>query len=888
MVEYKSRIERRKAKQQRDEKPGKKQSPKKKRGFFKRLIVILLLLFLFLVLAGAITVFAIVKNAPALNPNMLRDPVSTTIMDNHGKAATTVFSNQKRIYANIDTIPLNVQNAFISTEDTRFYKHFGIDPIRIAGAAVAQFTRGYKSEGASTITQQVVRNSFLTQKKLFTRKIQEAYLAIKLEQKYTKKQILEMYLNKIYLGEGSTYGVATASEVYYGKSINHVSLAQAAMLAAMTRNPGYYDPLVHPEHAKERRDLVLDLMVNNHAITKEQAEQAKQVSMKEMTKGHHKLKTTKTKYSAFINYVHNELVNQKKLLTDAEFYNGGLKIYTTLNTAIQQRVENVLNNDSNYPNVQNNFQAGVSVIDTQTGAIRAIGGGRHYKDSTNWNYGTSADGNVGSSAKPIMDYGPAIEYMKWPTNKEVVDEPWHYSTGQSFGDWDGKYKGTMTMRQALAQSRNVPAVKTLQTVLSSAGQSTEKSFTKKLGFNFDDIKESYGIGAFASSPLKMAGAYAAFGNEGVYNQPYAVKKIDFPDGSVTELDHKQYTAMHDYTAYMISDMLKDVVSSPAGTGRTADIPGVPLAGKTGTQNIPDDYAKQYGISSYDQSHGALDAWFVGYTTKLTASVWTGYTKKEKSGDGTFLGQNEQHYSQAIFRNIMSNFVGGSTDFKQPSSVVDIGNGELAVRNTAAAQISNQDKEKQGDKTKKVDAPTGLSASYDQASKSVQLSWNYSGSATFKVSNGSTSVGTTGSTSLTVPGVTPGKTYTFTVTAETADGKSSAASVSIKIPADTSDQNNNQGNNQNTNNNGDQTNQNGTGNQQNNGGSTNPNSGTTEGNKNNQGKNSGNTDSSKPSSGGGNSGGSNPTNGSPATENGSGNSSGDNSTKTGNDTKTTGQ
>ncbi|RYL88837.1 PBP1A family penicillin-binding protein [Sporolactobacillus sp. THM7-4] len=717
MVEYHSRMERRRAQESGRQKSGASQQKHtkksggggKKHGWFKRIMIILLLAFLFLILAGSITVLAVIKNAPALNSANLRDPISSVIYDKNGKKATNVYSGENRMYTSIDSIPLVVQNAFISTEDVRFYKHFGIDPVRIAGAGVAQFTKGFKSEGASTITQQVVRASFLNQNKTFTRKIQEAYLAIQLEKKYTKKQILEMYLNKIYLGGGPTYGVAAATEKYFGTNIRHVTLEQAAMLAAMTRNPGYYDPIAHPARAKARRDLVLDLMVKNNAITPEQAAKAKAVPMKVMTRKHHPLKDTQVKYAAFVDYVYQTLKKQNIVKSDSEFKTGGLKIYTTLDPAIQKRTEQVLNNKSNFPNVQSNFESGVSVIDTQTGAIRALGGGRNYKTGT-MNWAINQQGNpIGSTAKPIMDYGPAIEYLNWPTNEKVLDEPWHYTGGTHVGNWDGSYYGPITMREALYASRNVPAVRTIQNFTTTpAGQDKIKSFIGKLGFSgnrFSYINESYAIGAFSSSPLQMSGAYAAFGNSGIYNEPYAVTKVVFPSGDVVELNHTRRVAMHDYTAYMITDMLKDVVSGkPHATGTLARIPGVPLAGKTGTQNISPDYAREHNISLYDQNHGATDAWFVGYTSRLTASVWTGYenVNSKLKDNGSYLGPNEQKYSQLIFRYIMSNFMPGAPDFRKPNSVISIGGGELAVRNSSAASGYQQRVKEAADKAKKKD------------------------------------------------------------------------------------------------------------------------------------------------------------------------------------------
>lgn len=803
MAEYHSRMERRRAleREKQQTKTNRRATGNgtsgggKKRSWFKRLIIVFLLGLLFLILAGSITVLAIIKNAPALNTDNLRDPISSVIYDKDGKKATEVYTGENRMYTSIDDIPELVQNAFLATEDVRFYKHFGVDPIRIGGAGVAQFTEGFKSEGASTITQQVVRMSFLTQDKTFTRKIQEAYLAIQLEKKYSKKQILEMYLNKIYLGDGPTYGVAAAAQKYFGKDLKEIRPEEAAMLAAMTRNPGYYDPINHPEEAKERRDLVLDLMVDNHVISSEDASQAKKVSIKEMTKNHKDIKQGHRKYDAFLDYVREVLVNKEKLVTEQEFAAGGLKIYTTLDPKIQQQTEKVLNDKDFYPEAKDNFEAGVSILDTQSGAIRALGGGPDYKYGEN-NWSLINDGNnVGSAAKPIMDYGPAIEYLNWPTNYTVQDVPTKYSgsDGKSIGNWDGRYLGSMSMRRALYLSRNVPAVRTLQNFTGTdEGQNQIKSFIGKLGFTkeaygnndkdpFDYINESYGIGAFSSSPLIMSGAYAAFGNNGIYNEPFAVTKVVFPDGYEVQLEHDRHVAMNDSTAYMITDMLKDVVSNPEGTGYGfARIPGAPLAGKTGTQNISDEMAKEFNISPDEQDHGATDAWFVGYTSRLTAAVWSGYEhlKDEKiDNKAYYLGSSEQKYSQQLFKAIMSDFMSGNPDFERPASVIDIGGGELAVKGSnvadkyseqqqeAAKKAMEEARKKAEEEKKKKDSSSSSSSNTESSSsKSEQPQNPGSGSSGSDVEGPSTtspppsdSTSDTGGSSLVSPSGKPSST-----------------------------------------------------------------------------------------------------------------------------------
>lgn len=798
MSEYKSRMERRQKSLQ--------NSGKKKKGLFKKIFLSALLVFLFMMLAGTIAVAVIISNAPALDPSKLKNVSATRIYgkDDSGKPVLlATIGSKNRVYAPIDKIPKVVQDAFISTEDTRFYQHFGIDPVRIGGAVVANITHGFGAEGASTLDQQLIKLSYLTPKKTLTRKIQEAYLAVKLDREYSKKQILEMYLNKIYFEE-QAYGVAAAAKTYFGLDVDHldqITLPQAAMLAAIPKSPAYYDPLKHPDNAKKRRDLVLDLMVKNHKITKEEAEKAKQVSIKEMLKNHKETQENENEHNstAVITMLQKLYVDTGKI-DSTQWSQGGLRIYTTINKKAQDTVEEILNNDANFNGVKANFQAGISIIDTKTGAILAVGGGRHYKYGTNYaitgDARTGYGNQVGSTAKPIIDYGPAIEYLKWPTNHTLVDEPHAYSDGRTVTNWDNRYYGKMTMKEALALSRNIPAIETLQTVDKQAGVDSVVDFANKLGIPIkrSAFNETYAIGSFVSNPLQMAGAYAAFGNDGNYNEPYAIEYIMYPDGRKVSFDHDEHPAMHDYTAYMITDMLKAVIDH--GTYAGPSLSGYVVAGKSGSTN-PDEYAQQrYHLTPYEMAHGILDSWFVGYTPDITAAVWTGYDANlnVKNKGYIMVSPYEQHISHQLFGQIIRRLASPSTpDWQQPNSVVRKGSA-LYVRGTQPAE------EPQEKQQTKIEAPSGLSAKYNPADQSVTLSWNYSGSnVSFEVAqsfNGSfRPITTTHDHQVVVRQLTPGETYVFSVTAveDGTDNRSDPVKVTIKIPGADSSGNANQGN-----------------------------------------------------------------------------------------------
>ncbi|MBH0158923.1 PBP1A family penicillin-binding protein [Fictibacillus sp. 5RED26] len=628
---------------------------KRKRSvWIRRTAIVTLILFLSSVTFGGALIYAYVNGTPNLTADDLKDPQSSMIYDMNDEFITYVTGSERREYVKIDNIPELIQQAFISTEDVRFKDHMGIDVKRIAGAAVANVQDGFGAEGASTITQQVVKNSVLSSEKTLERKVQEAYLAIQLEQKYSKDQILEMYLNKIYFGSGA-YGVATASKTYFNKPLKELSPAEAALLAGLPQRPSSYDPFLHPKVAEERRNTVLQLMYKNGAITKEQKEEAVNTPV---TDSLSKEKAKRLKYDAFIQQVIKEL--KEKGVSERSIYEGGLKIYTTLDPKAQTHTEKVLSTEEyvNYPN--DKFKAGVALLDTKTGVIRALGGNRTSGDQNiekGFNYATDITRQPGSTIKPILDYGPAIEKFKWSTYKQIKDEELEID-GWEAGNWDDEFHGDVSMREALVHSYNIPAIKTFMEV----GSEDAVSFAKQLGIPIKTAHPAYAIGGFGKgpSPLELAGAYTAFGNQGVYHKPTTLRSVKYPDGYETKYESKPVAAMHDYTAYMITDMLKDVVNR--GTGTLAAIPGLEVAGKTGTTNMPD------GLDHIEK--GSSDSWFAGYTTNYTAAVWTGY---DKTTAQSYLTPEDQKIAKYIFKSIVSEVSKDkkTAGFSKPKSVEEV-------------------------------------------------------------------------------------------------------------------------------------------------------------------------------------------------------------------------
>ncbi|MGS2776289.1 PBP1A family penicillin-binding protein [Robertmurraya sp. GLU-23] len=786
--QYQSREERRKQ-LEKQKQSNKKKGKKPTKGLFMKIFLILVALGITGIVVGAATFAYMIKDTPELDEALLKDPISSQVFDMNGDPFTEIGS-VKRDYVNYEDIPETVRDAFIATEDSRFFEHNGIDLIRLGGAVIANVTDGFGSEGASTITQQVVKNSFLTHEKTLSRKAQEAWLSFQLEQQYTKEEIFEIYVNKNWMGSGG-HGVATAAKTYYDKSLDELTLDEAALLAGLPQSPANYDPFKYPEKAKKRRDIVLSLMNQHGYITEEEMVAAQSVDVSAALVPEDKRETNgEIAYDSFVGQVIKEI---EEKYPDLDPFSEGLKIYTTLDTSAQEYVEQILDGNEIVEFPDEKFQAGITLLDTKTGAIRALGGGRNQTQTFGFNYATDPRRQPGSTIKPVLDYGPAIEYLNWGTYQTLVDEPYTYSSGQEINNWDNKHMGSMTMRTALALSRNIPALKAMQEV----GLDKSKEFGAKLGIPVSELTESYSIGGLGGadkgvSSLQMAGAYSAFGNNGFYTEPYSVVTIELRDGTKLDLKPETEVVMKDYTAFMITDMLKDVLTY--GTGSRARVDGLAVAGKTGTTNYPKAEKDKYGIPT-----GAVpDSWFVGYTTNYTAAVWTGYDDRTKN----WLTSDEQKISQLIFKNLMTQVSQGkeTADFAVPNSVekVRIEKGtfpaklaseytpndqviiEYAVKGSAPKQVSN--------KYDKPSAPSNLKVTLDEATKELLVTWEYSGDNAEGVQfqlygslndGGEQLLNTTAEKQVRLKAETPGY-YTFKVIAVRDTQLSEAVTTTIEV------------------------------------------------------------------------------------------------------------
>ncbi|WP_053363394.1 penicillin-binding protein 1A [Bacillus sp. FJAT-27251] len=759
---HSSRIEHRKKLQNQQQRSGENSSPKKK--IWKRFIFFSLILGTVLLIAGAGAIIWIINDAPKFDETLLKDPLSSSIYASDGETIIAEVGREKREDIGIEQIPDVLRDAVIATEDSRFYEHKGIDVRRTMVAIFKVITSGsLESGGGSTITQQLVKNSFLSTEQTATRKIKEWYLALQLERRFSKEEILEMYLNNNLYG-GDVYGVAKAAQRFFGlqpDELDQLTLEQAALLAGIPQSPNRYMPTDESnlDRAEERRNMVLHYMNRHGYISEPKMSEAQRTPIEDTLK----IQNPKgNKYQAFVNTVLEEV--QEK--TDANLFEDGLDIYTTIVPEIQQLTEDVLttNDYIHYPN-NKYLQTAVVITDTQTGEIKAIGGGRNKNGG--FNYATMMKRQPGSTIKPIIDYGPAIEKFKWSTGHMIKDEEYQYSDGTPIRNATRTYAGNKTIRDHLVWSRNIPALKTFQEV----GAEDATDFARSLGFPIKEEQkgnEANSIGGIdAASPLVMAGAYTPFGNGGYYIEPHTVTKIVYPDGREENVASEKKKVMEDYTAFLITDMLRSVVDS--GTGVKANIPRLDLAGKTGTTNFDERTITKYGLPE----NAVRDAWFVGYTPQYTAAVWTGYDKTTSSED--YLNSTSDDIPLLVFKTIISKAATNTAAFKQPESVGQLGS-EYYVKGGEMP------------KPPKPETPADFAATYDEASDEIQLSWDHTSNSgletTFEVSytvgDQTKTLTPTNEMNAVLPGPVKGKAYTFTVVAVAGDVKSDSASTSITI------------------------------------------------------------------------------------------------------------
>ncbi|WP_271398003.1 transglycosylase domain-containing protein [Salinicoccus roseus] len=680
---------------------SKKGGRRSRASLIKRILLWAVLIGLILLIVGSFLFAYYASKSPAFSEEKLKDPVPAKIYDKDDELVTTLYSGQKRELTDIDETPEKVTDAILAVEDNRFYEHGAIDFVRLGAAVLNNVTDGFGSQGASTITQQVVKRVFLTEEKTIERKAQEAYLAYRLEQEYSKDEILEMYMNKIYYSDG-IYGIRTASLYYFGKELEELNLAETAYLAGLPQLPNRYNLYVDPETGTNRAHTVLSLMLHHERITEAEYNEAinTDITANLVQRSEEERASNEPEdpeYASYINVVKRELQQNDKFkdMELGEALASGLSIYTNMDSSIQRELQTMVNDRDYYYNPKfkgEHFNLASSILDTETGNLVAISGGRDYREVVMHNQALVKK-NVGSTMKPFLAYGPAIENMQWRTDQTIEDEAEYQPEGfdHTIYNYDQQDHGEVTMRDALRQSLNIPAVKTFETVMDEAGENAPEEFAEAVGLEYSTEEEEdlpltfndvLGGGNYSQfTPLQMAEAYAALGNGGTYNEAQSIRHVVTDEGEMVEFEHESEQAMEDYTAYMLTDMLKGTFE-PYGSADYIPMNGLNIAAKTGTTSYSSEVREEYNLP--DSS--AKDAWIVGYTPEYTMSLWTGFTATEEGGDTSFVGADEHITPQWFFRDIMQSIsTYNGQDFERPDSVVEVNGDELAVKGSEDMQ-----------------------------------------------------------------------------------------------------------------------------------------------------------------------------------------------------------
>ena len=675
----------------------------------KYVSICFLTLFITAVMLGGGIFLYYVSKAPALSESKLVATTSSKIFDSKNELIADLGS-ERRVNAQANEIPTDLVKAIVSIEDHRFFDHRGVDTIRIIGAFLRNLQNN-SLQGGSTLTQQLIKLTYFstsTSDQTISRKAQEAWLAVQLEQKATKQEILTYYVNKVYMSNGN-YGMQTAAQNYYGKDLRELSLPQLALLAGMPQAPNQYDPYSHPEAALERRNLVLSEMKGQKYISAEDYEKAINTPI---TDGLQSLKSANS-YPAYMDNYLKEVIDQVEQETGYNLLTTGMEVYTNVDKNVQQRLWDVYNTDEYVAYPDDELQVASTIVDVTNGKVLAQLGARHQSSNISFGINQAVETNRdwGSTMKPITDYAPALEYGVYDSTASIVrDVPYNYpGTNTPLYNWDHVYFGNITIQYALQQSRNVTAVETLNKV----GLDRAKTFLNGLGIDYPSMHYANAISSnttesnkqYGASSEKMAAAYAAFANGGIYHKPMYINKIVFSDGSEKEFSDAGTRAMKETTAYMMTEMMKTVLAY--GTGRGAYLPWLPQAGKTGTSNYTDDEIEKYIKNT---GYVAPDEMFVGYTRKYSMAVWTGYSNRLTPivGDGFLVAAK-------VYRSMISYLSEDDQpgDWTMPDGLFR--NGEFVFQNNAKNTWNNSATQQ----TQTVETPsTTAESSTTQASTTV--------------------------------------------------------------------------------------------------------------------------------------------------------------------------
>ena len=615
--------------------------------------IIFTILFFIVIGLGFFTYIYI--NAPEFNSNLLYKKESSNIYDSKGDLIATI-GTEKRQIVSFEELPQVLIDAIIATEDSRFYMHNGLDVARFLKAS-SSYVMGSNIGGASTLTMQISKNTFTSFEASgfdgIIRKFTDIYMSIfKIEQDYSKEEIIEFYVNAPYLG-GGAYGVQMASEIYFDKNVSDLNLIEAAMIAGLFQAPGEYDPYVNPDKTNTRKNEVIDLMYRHGYISETELNVAKSIHIEDIiTQRNNEINV----YQGFIDTVVQEVIDR----TGDNPYEVSMDIYSTMVKSKQDVINNFY---KTHKFKDNKVQVGIGIIDNDTGAIIAVGAGRNKNSAMSLNYATQISRHPGSTAKPLFDYGPGIEYKNWSTYTPFTDKPVKYTYGGVMHNVDNKYQGLLTLEQCLVRSRNTCALQAFQSI----SNSKINKFVTSLGITPEYlgknsyINEAHSIGGFTGvSPVQLAAAYSAFGNGGYYTEPHSVNKIIYKDGideRIEEFNYSKNRVMKNTTAYLISYMLKKATNSGV------KVKGTDIATKTGTSSYDEARLKSLKI----KGDAIQDAWTVTFSPDYSVAIWYGYDQLTKKTYNT--SSHAWSERTKIQKKIVNNIMEKNSKFKRPAGIV---------------------------------------------------------------------------------------------------------------------------------------------------------------------------------------------------------------------------
>ena len=663
----------------------------------------------------------IIKTAPDFNKKLLNKPDSSIIYDQDNKIIGEI-GDEKRDNIKYQDISENLINAIVATEDSRFFQHHGFDGTRFLSATFSQLLRR-NSGGASTLDMQVVKNTYTDAKETkrkgldkLKRKFTDIYLAVyKLEKDFSKREILEFYVNNHQL-HPRAFGVEKTAQLFFGKSAKDLTLSEAAVIAGMFQAPSSYNPFLYPERTEKRRNTVLYLMERHGYISKEEREAAQKISVESLLNKN----ISSNKYQSFIDTMLDELKEK-----GYDPYKESLEIYTTLDSTRQENLEKLIDKEYRFENEK--LQVASTATDTHTGQIKAIYSGR-YRKAGDFNLATKNYRQIGSTAKPLFDYGPGMEYNNWSTYTIFEDKEYKYSDGTPISNHDNSYMGNMTLCDALAWSRNIPALKAFQQV----DNRKIYNFVTSLGItpqsNNGRLFEAHAIGAFnGTSSYQLSSAYSAFANGGTYYKPYTIRSVrNKTTGEKKDYQPEGKKVMSDSTAFMINYCLE--YNANNAFGRSLNPGTGTFAIKTGTTNFSDDDKRRKNLPN----NAINDLWAAAYDPDLSVSIWYGYTK-------IIPGYVSTNASWPRFYDFVRNvgrklFKGGNKRFNVPNSVVKV-DVEFPSNPPMLASASTPASQRKSYYFKKGTEPTETSVKYSQlpnvtgltankiSTNVVKLTWN---------------------------------------------------------------------------------------------------------------------------------------------------------------------